>query len=163
FGRGARCVLDLRRQQPHPAIAQTESRDPAVAAERAGGDRRVGRNRARRRQRGPPLRIAEVELHVVTSGSLRSRASGSRRRGWGGGEAAEGDLLAMLAVVAVREEVRLELQDALEVEGALVEDGVEPVLALLRLVDAGIRVDRLDLRLDLPEVEAKIKSINPYA
>ena len=61
-------------------------------------------------------------------------------------------LLLVVVVVAVLEEVGFELEDALEVERALVEDGVELDLALLRPVDAGVGVDRLDLALDLREV-----------
>src|SRR6202000_1530297 len=62
------------------------------------------------------------------------------------------DLLAMIVIVAVMQEVRLELQDALQVERALVEDGVELDLALLRAMDAGVAGDRLDLCLDLLEL-----------
>jgi len=39
----------------------------------------------------------------------------------------------MIVVVTVMEEVGLEFEDALQVERALVEDGVESDLALLRL------------------------------
>src|SRR5262249_35289876 len=52
-----------------------------------------------------------------------------------GAEGEAGNLLAMIVIVAVLEEVGLELEDALEVERALVEDGVELDLALLGLVD----------------------------
>ena len=66
FGGG---VLDVRRQQAHAAVAQRESGELAVAAEGAGDDRRVGRDRARRRQRAPPVGIA------------RSSFKGSHSRG----------------------------------------------------------------------------------
>ena len=59
-----------------------------------------------------------------------------------GGEGQARDLVAVVVVVAVLEEVGLELEDALEVERALVEDGGELDLALLRPVDAGVGVDR---------------------
>src|SRR6266850_2228892 len=50
------------------------------------------------------------------------------------------DLLLMVVIVAMLEEVRLEFEDALEIEGALVEDGAELDLALLCAVKAGERV-----------------------
>jgi hypothetical protein len=74
---------DIGRQQPHASVAQREGHRGAVAAEGTGRGRRVGRDRTRRRQGLPPGRICEIELHATISGSLRSRASGSRRRGCG--------------------------------------------------------------------------------
>ena len=47
------------------------------------------------------------------------------------GEGQARDLFAVIVVVAVLEEVGFELEDALQVERALVEDGVELDLALL--------------------------------
>src|SRR5262249_39021494 len=51
--------------------------------------------------------------------------------------------LFVVVVMAVLEEIRLELQDALQVEGALVEDGVESDPALLGPVKPGARADAL--------------------
>ena len=59
-----------------------------------------------------------------------------------GGERQALDLFLVVVIVAVMQEVGLELEDALQVEGALVEDGGELDLALLRPEDAGVAVDR---------------------
>src|SRR5262245_43955494 len=62
------------------------------------------------------------------------------------------DLLFVVVIVAVAEEIRLELQDAPEVERALVEDGVELDLARLRAVQPRQGIDRADLVLDRLEL-----------
>ena len=54
-----------------------------------------------------------------------------------GGERQALHLFLMVVIVAVMEEVGLELEDALQIERALVEDGGELDLALLRLVGCG--------------------------
>src|SRR5471030_106108 len=69
-----------------------------------------------------------------------------------GGDRQALHLFLMIVVVAVLEEVGFELEDAVQVERALVEDGRELDLALLGLVDARVGIDRVDLVLDLLEV-----------
>src|ERR1700682_3863866 len=62
------------------------------------------------------------------------------------------DRLLMVVVVAVMEKVGFELEDALQIERTLVEDGVESDPTLLGLEQAGVGVDRADPALDLREL-----------
>ena len=58
-------------------------------------------------------------------------------------------VIVMIVIVAGLEEVRLDLQDAVEIEGAAVQHVVERDLAALGAMQLGIGVDGADARLDL--------------
>ena len=66
-------------------------------------------------------------------------------------------IMIMVMIVIVRmivrvEEFRLDIEDAVEVEGVAAEHLVERDLRALRAVQLGVRIDAADARLDLAQL-----------
>src|SRR5215472_13238621 len=60
-------------------------------------------------------------------------------------------IMMMVMVVLIAEEVRLEIEDAIEIEGIAAQHRIQWNLGTLRLMQLGVRIDAANARLDIAE------------